>query len=262
MNAAEALQEFLRPPQPVRNLKREEAILGQAEVSRIVIAPGIENEREEIAVYRWGDGDRRVLLVHGWAGKAAQFFALIGALRDRGFAVSAFDAPAHGNSSGVFASGPAFARAARKVGELDGPFYGVVAHSLGAVATAIALAQGLEAQHAVFLAPVAFVQPLLEMFIKLHELPEPLAAQLREQFAARYPSGIISLPLLAKNFRIPALIYHDPDDGNLPFSHGEAVARAWSGAELVPAPGAGHWRILRAQTTIEGTLAFLTRHKT
>lgn len=262
MNANEALQEFLRPLQAVRNLKREEAILAQAEISRIEIVPGTENETEEIAVYRWGKGDRRILLVHGWAGKAAQFFALIAALQDRGFAVSAFDAPAHGNSSGVFSSGPAFARAARRVGELDGPFYGVVAHCLGAAGTAIALAQGLSAQHVVFLAPAAFIEPLLEIFIKRQALPEPLATQLREQFAARYSSNIISVPLLAKDFRIPALIYHDPDDGEMPFSHGEAIARGWPGAELVPAPGTGHWRILRDQTVIEGTLAFLTRDKT
>ena len=258
MNVPEALQEFLRPPQPVRNLKREEAILAQAEVSRIAIAPGIENETEEIAVYRWGNGDRRILLVHGWAGKAAQFFAIIGALLESGFTVSAFDAPAHGNSSGVFASGPAFARAARTVSELHGPLYGVVAHSLGATATAIALSQGLQAQRAILLAPVAFVEELLEIYIRQRELAEPLAVELREQFVARYSSKIISLPLLAKEFRISARIYHDPHDGYLPFSHGEAIAHAWPGAELVPATGAGHWRILRDQTVIEGTLAFLT----
>jgi pimeloyl-ACP methyl ester carboxylesterase len=133
---------------------------------------------------------------------------------------------------------------------------------LGATATSIALAQGLEAEQAVLLAPVAFVEPLLEGFIQLHGLPDPLAAELREQFAARYSSKIISVPLSAKDFQIPAVIYHDPDDGDLPFSHGEAIAHAWSGAELVSAPGAGHWRILRDQTVIAGTLAFLTRNKT
>ncbi|HEY3984968.1 hypothetical protein, partial [Cedecea sp.] len=71
MDAAEALQEFLRPQRALRNLKREEAILEQAEVSRVVIAPGTENEEEDIAVYRWGNGERGVLLAHGWAGKAA-----------------------------------------------------------------------------------------------------------------------------------------------------------------------------------------------
>ena len=258
MDAAEALKEFLRPQRLLRNLKREEAILDLAELNRILIAPGTENEEEDIAVYRWGNGERRVLLVHGWGGKAAQFFALIGALRDHGFSVIAFDAPAHGGSSGVFASGPAFARAARMVDKLHGPFYGVVAHSLGATATSIALSQGLKVQRAVLLAPVAFIEPLLEMFIKLRELPEPLAVSLRERFAARYSAGIISVPILAKAFQIPALIFHDPDDGDLPFWHGKSIAEAWPGAMLVPAIGAGHWRILRDQTVIDGTVAFLT----
>jgi pimeloyl-ACP methyl ester carboxylesterase len=259
MDAAEVLQEFLRPQRLSRNLKREEAILDQAEISRIVIAPGTENEVEDIAVYSWANGKRRILLVHGWAGKAAQFFALIAVLRDHGFTVIAFDAPGHGNSSGVYASGPAFARAARMVAERHGPFHGVVAHSLGAAGTVIALVQGLEVQHAVFLAPVAFVEPLLEMFIKLRQLREPLATELRDQFAARYAARIVSLPLLAKDIQIPALIFHDPDDADLPFSHGEAIAQAWSGATLVPVSGAGHWRILRDQTVIDGTLGFLMR---
>src|SRR5215469_4186983 len=137
MDAAQALQEFLSPLRPSRNLKREQAILDQAKVSRTLIAPGTENEQEEIAVYHWGDGDRRILLVHGWGGKAAQFFAFVEALRDHGYAVIAFDAPAHGGSSGVFASGPAFARAARMVADLLGPLQAVVAHSLGAAGTII-----------------------------------------------------------------------------------------------------------------------------
>jgi len=255
---AAALQEFLRPRRAARNLKREEAILDQAEVSRILITPGTENEEEDIAIYRWGNGERRILLVHGWAGKAAQFFAMIGTLREHGFSVVAFDAPAHGNSSGVFASGPAFARAALRVDELHGPFYGVVAHCLGAAGIAIALAQGLKAQRAVLLAPTAFIEPLLETFIKLRELPNPLAAGLRERFAARYSTGIISVPLLTKAFqKIPALIFHDPDDSEMPFWHGESIAQAWDGATLVPASGTGHWRILRDQSVIKGTLEFL-----
>src|SRR5258708_21545429 len=108
MNAAEALQEFLRPPQPVRNLKREEAILGQAEVSRIVIAPGTENEREEIAVYRWGDGDRRVLLGHGCAWKTAQFFPFIRALPYPGFFACAIKAHNPANSYSAVSTGPPF----------------------------------------------------------------------------------------------------------------------------------------------------------
>jgi pimeloyl-ACP methyl ester carboxylesterase len=115
MGSALALQEFLRPPPPRRNLKREDAILEGADISRLRIVPGTENDVEEIAVYHWGKGGRRILLVHGWGGKAAQFFSFVGPLLDAGFEVIAFDAPAHGASSGSFASGPVFARAARTV---------------------------------------------------------------------------------------------------------------------------------------------------
>ena len=256
MDATLALQEFLRPPPPLRNLKREEAILERAAVSRFKIVPGTENDVEEVAVYRWGEADRRVLLVHGWGGKAAQFFSFVGPLLESGFEVIGFDAPAHGSSSGTFASGPAFARAARMVMEGKGPIHGIVAHSLGAAGSAIALAQGLTAERVVFLAPAAFIKLLLEEFIRLRQIPEPVAIELRQRFAARYLAEIVSVPLMVKVLRIPVLIFHDPNDREIPFLHGEAIAAAWPGAELVPA-SVGHWRIMRDQSVIERTVNFL-----
>jgi pimeloyl-ACP methyl ester carboxylesterase len=256
MDSASALQEFLRPPLPLRNLKREEAILERADMSRLQIVPGIENDIEEVAVYRWGKANRRVLLVHGWGGKAAQFFSFVGPLLESGLEVIAFDAPAHGASSGSFASGPAFARAARMVAEAKGPVHGIVAHSLGAAGSAIALAQGLTAERVVFLAPAALIKLLLEEFIRLRQIPEPVAAGLRQRFAARYLTEIVSVPLMVKAFQIPVLIFHDPNDREIPFLHGEAIAAAWPGAELIP-PSVGHWRIMRDQSVIERTVQFL-----
>jgi pimeloyl-ACP methyl ester carboxylesterase len=254
MDSASALQEFLRPPAPLRNLRREEAILAQAEVSRLRIAPGTENDVEEVAVYRWGKADRRILLVHGWGGKAAQFFSFVGPLLESGFEVIGFDAPAHGLSSGTFASGPAFARAARMIAA--GPVHGIIAHSLGAAGTAIALAQGLIAERVVFLSPASFIELLLEEFIRLRQIPEPVAIELKQRFAARYAAEIVSVPLMVKAFRIPVLIFHDPNDQDIPFLHGEAIAAAWPNAELIPA-SVGHWRIMRGQAVTERTVQFL-----
>src|SRR5260370_36306027 len=110
MDATLALQEFLRTPPPLRNLKREEAILERADVSRLRIVPGTENDIEEVAVYRWGKADRRILLVHGWGGKAAQFFSFVGPLLQSGFEVIPFFAPAHPASSCFFPPLPASPR--------------------------------------------------------------------------------------------------------------------------------------------------------
>jgi pimeloyl-ACP methyl ester carboxylesterase len=258
MDSASALEEFLRPPPPLRHLKRETEVLAMANHAEVTLRPGTENPEERITYYRWGSPGRRVLLVHGWGGKAAQFFALIPGLVDAGFEVVAFDAPAHGASSGSFASGPAFARAARMMAEVNGPFHGIVAHSLGAAGSAIALAQGLTAERVVFLAPAALIEALLEEFIRLREIAEPLATELRQKFAARYLAEVVSVPLMAKNFDIPLVVYHDPADRDLPFSHGEAIGAAWPGAELIATPGAGHWRIMRDQSVVELTTAFLT----
>jgi pimeloyl-ACP methyl ester carboxylesterase len=254
MDSASALQEFLRPPTPLRNLKREEAILDRAEASRFRIVPGTENDVEEVVVYRWGKADRRILLVHGWGGKAAQFFSFVEPLLESGFEVIGFDAPAHGLSSGTFASGPAFARAARMIA--GGAVHGIIAHSLGAAGTAIALAQGLVAERVVFLSPASFIELLLEEFIQLRQIPEPVAIELRQRFAARYTAEIVSIPLMVRAFRIPVLIFHDPNDRDIPLLHGEAIAAAWPGAELIPA-SVGHWRIMRDRTVIERTVQFL-----
>ncbi len=256
MDSALALQEFLRPPPPLRNLKREQAVLETAEVSRVEIIPGTENDVEEITVYHWGKADHRILLVHGWGGKAAQFFSFVGPLRDAGFEVIAFDAPAHGTSSGSFASGPAFARAARVVA--GDTVHGIIAHSLGAAGSAIALAQGLKANRVVFLAPAALIGSLLEEFIRLRQIPEPVAAELRQRFAARYSAEIVLVPLVARKFDGSALIFHDPEDRDLPFSHSEAIAVAWPGAELIGTCKAGHWRIMRDQSVIDRTIRFLS----
>jgi pimeloyl-ACP methyl ester carboxylesterase len=256
MDATAALQEFLRPPPPLRNLKRELEILDRAETSSIKIVPGTENDVEEVTVYRWGNADRRILLVHGWGGKAAQFFSFVTPLLERGFSVIAFDAPAHGASSGSFASGPAFARAARIAA--GGPVHGIIAHSLGAAGSAIGLTQGLAANRVVFLAPAALINLLLDEFIRLHQIQEPVAGELRQKFAARYTAGIVSVPALAREFRTPLLVLHDPADRNLPFSHGEAIAAAWPNAELVAISGIGHWRIMRDRSVVDRSIGFLT----
>src|SRR4029077_1209363 len=122
--------------------------------------------------------------------------------------------------------------------------------------SAIALAQGLKASRVVFLAPAALIGSLLEEFIRLRQIPEPVAAELRQRFAARYSAEIVSVPHMASRFNAPVLIFHDPEDRDLPFSHSEAIAVSWPGAELIASCRVGHWRIMRDQTVIGRAIRF------
>ncbi|MGV9195387.1 alpha/beta hydrolase [Microbacterium sp. MC2] len=61
---------------------------------------GVDGAGAEVVTYEWGDGDRTVVLIHGWNGRASQFATLARELVAEGYRVVAFDAPAHGASSG------------------------------------------------------------------------------------------------------------------------------------------------------------------
>jgi pimeloyl-ACP methyl ester carboxylesterase len=63
----------------------------------------------------------------------------------------------------------------------------------------------------------------------------------------------------ARSLTARALILHDPSDRQVPFSHGEALARAWSGALLQATPGLGHRRLLYDGQTVARTAEHLTR---
>lgn len=255
--AERLIQEFLRPPPPIRDLHREQEVLAIAQLDRLLISPGVENSEEEIAYYRWGRGNHRIMLLHGWGGKAMQYFGFIQALVDAGCEVVAFDAPGHGRSSGKLASGPAFARAAREVASRVGKVHGLVGHSLGAAASAIAMHNGLGARRVVFLAPLAFIFPLLDSFIQQKSIAMPEADALRRVFRERYRPDILSVPEMAARFAAPALILHDPADKDVPVQEARHIAATWPGATLVEMRNVGHWRILRAKAVVEQSLAFL-----
>jgi pimeloyl-ACP methyl ester carboxylesterase len=252
-----AMADFLRPPKGERELRKEAEVLEKAEIKTVLVSPGTENAEEKIVYYRWGTGGRRVLLVHGWAGKAAQYFNFIANLIEANFEVIGFDAPAHGRSSGELASGPAFARAAREVVDKVGPLDFAIAHSMGAAALSIAMFRGMNVRKAVLLSPVAFIMPLLNDFMTSRGMHDYEREQLTAMFRSRYRNQVLSVPDMARNFRTEALILHDPDDQELPYEQAEAIAHAWPNAQLVATPNVGHWRILRSKEVIERSVAFL-----
>ena len=111
----------------------------------------VRSEGQQLAAWEWGRGPA-VVLVHGWGSRAGRFSVMAAALIDAGFRVVAFDGPAHGESTGRFASLPEFARALRAVGDEIGAIHGLVGHSLGGAAAVLALRDGLTAQRVVLLA--------------------------------------------------------------------------------------------------------------
>lgn len=255
MTAREVLVAFLTPPR-LPELAREAEVRASSISTRVRLreAGFARGGGEEIEVYSWGAGCP-VLLVHGWGGRAANFAAFIGPMRAAGLRVVAFDAPAHGQSSGTLSSGPAFASAIEMVEAQEGPFHAIVAHSLGALASTCAQGRGVKVGRAVYLGACCWVEPLLTDFIARFELAEEVRRELFRFSAGEFGSEEISANAVAPRLGdTVALLMHDPDDAEMPYHHSAAIAAAWPNALLVPTPGVGHRRILRSRDIITRTL--------
>jgi pimeloyl-ACP methyl ester carboxylesterase len=200
------------------------------------------------------------VLAHGCGSRAGRFSVLAQALVNSGFRVVLFDAPAHGVSMGSQASLPQFSRALRVVADAMGPVHGLIGHSLGGAAVSLAMRNGLQARRAVLLAPPADVVLFSRAFAKHLHLPLRAHNMMRQNLESRLQIRWeeLHVPTLARSMTAPALIVHDRDDPDVPYAHGEEIAAAWPGAELLTTSGLGHRAVLRDPEVIQRTVTFLS----
>jgi pimeloyl-ACP methyl ester carboxylesterase len=213
---------------------------------------------------RWGSGPV-VYLVHGWGGSARQLDALVAPLVRAGLSVVSFDAPSHG-ASDPGAHGPRgstlpeASEALLAVAARHGPAYGVVAHSLGATAAAIALRDGLRASRMVLIAPLAHPLPYSHAFAARLGFGERVRTRLVARIERRVglPMSHFDVPGVARQVATPKLlVVHDRDDRETSWSDGRAIARAWPDARLLTTTRLGHRRILHDPEVVAQVVGFL-----
>ncbi len=211
-----------------------------------------------VAAWRFGRGPT-VLLVHGWAGRAAQMSAFVPSLVGRGLSVVAFDAPGHGESARGMSSAVQFASAMRVLASRQGPFHAVVAHSLGASAATLALRQGLAARRLAFLGPAAAPPAWARVFAEKLGVPDAVVVRLKARSEKRLGLAWeeLDVPRLCRGLQQPLLVLHDRHDTEVAVADGRAIAAAWPGARFVETAGLGHNRILRDASVVEDVAAFV-----
>jgi pimeloyl-ACP methyl ester carboxylesterase len=242
---------FLTPRRP-RRARSAEAVLATGR-RRFLRLCG-----EEVAVWSWGQGPR-VLLVHGWSGYGGQLSAYVEPLVDAGFSVVTYDAAGHGDSSGRTSSLPELKALVAAVARATGGPYAVVAHSLGAAATALAMRDGLAVERAVFLAPPSDPTTATRAFSDFVGLPARAEARLMGRLEARFGVRLEEerVRLFAPRMRVPLHVFHDEGDREVPLSASEPYARLWPGAKLTRTRGLGHHRILFQPEVVAQAVAFL-----
>ena len=190
---------------------------------------------QELAAWHLPGSGRRVLLVHGWTGVAADLASIAQSLADQGHDVVLFDAPGCGRSTGVRGSLLDYSAAISRIDEVMGPFDAVVAH--GTAATAALRALGPTGARAwALLAPSD--PPVVVAGWCMHlggrkgaSLWGAVERIVREQLSLG-PTAL-TLGAAARAAGGTLLVAHATGDRSAPFEHGLGLARSWPGSRLL-----------------------------
>jgi len=219
----------------------------------------------QVRTYRWGDGARPVLLLHGWESRGARFAPLVERLLDEGYSPVCFDSPGHGDSEGDSATILDYVAISEALQQRHGDFEAIVGHSFGVLCGFLALGEGVRARCAVAISGVSEFRYLLDSFSAELRLSEATKRALRgriEQFFAPLDDIWMrfSVARSAADLHQPVLLIHDEDDRMV--SPGQALRTAahfGTQAELMLTAGLGHNRILGDRLVIDRISSFIQR---
>jgi len=213
----------------------------------------------------WGDGPV-VYLVHGWAGSGGQLSSFVSPLVRAGFRVVSFDGPGHGRSDpgphGPRSSdGVEFGRALDAVAAVHGPAHGVIAHSMGAIATMLTLRYGwLSTRRLAFLAPMQDLQSYLDQFCAAVGIGVRTRRRLEAALLRRTGVSVPELDvsgMISDADSAELLVVHDRQDRRTAYDRSVELVASWPGATLATTERLGHRRLLHDAEVVAAVCRFL-----
>ncbi|MBB5447920.1 MULTISPECIES: alpha/beta hydrolase [unclassified Paraburkholderia] len=209
----------------------------------------------------WEGKGPTVLLVHGWQGRRGQLGKIALELLDRGYRVVTFDGPAHGSSAKKRTTLVEFSEAVEHAARGYGPLHGIVGHSFGAAAVAIAMRKGVQAQRAVLISCPFSLRHVVGGFARFVRLPGRSHEKMYPimQGLHHCAETELSFDTIGPDLRTPCLLIHDESDKYIPITDGEKVTRSIAGAELVRTRTLGHMRILQDERVVQRVADFVAQ---
>jgi hypothetical protein len=222
----------------------------------------IQVHGKTIQCWKWGSGPP-ILAVHGWNGRGVNLHPLFAPLLQQGFAVVAFDAPAHGVSEGDYTNYFEFTDTVRAMVDAMGEknVVGIVAHSLGGAAVINCLSKEGMSPKTVLIAPALRLKELLFNTFKTHGVPSYLYHSIIKEIEKEYGYSIErdNPFLLLKQMDNRVMIAHDQADALIPFADAKVLADGYSHILLYATQGLGHKSILNDPCTVDRVIQYLTQ---
>ncbi len=216
----------------------------QQEALNIAKDQQIEIEKNvTIQTYRWVGTGPTILLIHGWESNTHRWFKLIEVLQENNYNIIAFDAPAHGNSTGKILNVPLYANCVQAVSQLYTPSVHI-GHSIGGLTT-IYHYYKYHPEHIkklVILGAPSQLSVIMKDYQRLLGMKNAVMTGLNNLVKERFGFSIDQFSgfAFAKAITIPGLIIHDKYDQITPVESSRGVHENWKNSTYIETSGLGH----------------------
>jgi pimeloyl-ACP methyl ester carboxylesterase len=256
--ADQAYRIFMSPPE--RAAIRPE----QQEVHERALAEDLIVDGKNIRTYRWGNGERPAVLVHGSGGRASNFSSFVPEIEALGLTVIAYDALGHGESdrSGI-STVPHHREILQHLQDRYGTFHSLIGHSFGGISIYYAARTGVKTERLVSLSSFANFSAVFELFCQHTGLRPDFVPELRIRAEHELALGgdiwtRFSPEDHPEQINAGMLVVHDEDDPVIGIDQGRRLASAYSDrSHFLQTHGLGHYRVLASPLVIRRVVDFL-----
>ena len=212
--------------------------------------------------YRWNaNSDKKILILHGFESSVINFDRYVKPLVKKGYCVLAFDAPAHGRSSGNEIDILLYRDLINYINKDFGLIKGFIAHSLGGLALSLSL-ECWEHDHTykvVYIAPAVETSTAMKSFFKFLRLDKNVQQEFESIIEEKsgHPPTWFSIARAAKNIRACVLFIQDKHDDMTPFTDVESIIKSnHANFNFILTEGLGHRRIYRDNKVAKNIIDF------
>ncbi len=235
--ASEKAFQILLTPRKGKVAHNQETFLNAAKDRKLQVGAII------LQIYKWYGDKETILLLHGWESNSFRWRNLIGKLQEENYNIVAFDAPAHGYSSGKLFHVPLFVECTRAVMAIYSPKY-IIGHSVG----------GMTALYSQYEYPDSTVEKIvgigapsnLSAFMQRYQralnlnqkVMQGLDDYLKEKFD--FDTAGFSLDRFVPYLTQQGMLIHDVLDTITPYQDATNIHNNWPGSKIVKTEGFGH----------------------
>jgi pimeloyl-ACP methyl ester carboxylesterase len=207
----------------------------------------------------------KILLAHGWESRGTALRMYVRPLLEKGFKVIAFDALAHGDSTGSRNNLPTNGSTIVALVQHYGGFHAAIGHSFGCSSLIYAQAfldKTIDFQRLVFLAVPYKTRRIMEGFFKFLQIPPKVAAAFLQHvhdLTGRSVDDMDVARLSPPSVKVgKLLLVHDQKDDVTGIDAAESIVETWENAQLLVTTGFGHFRMVKNPDVIRRVVDFIT----